>query len=168
LDKPGEDGFCFFMLHYKHHEHGRCLQTKPFNAEKEKFKERILASPDTLPKKLQVGQSLDSSNPLASVRSISDAYSNSDRIAYYRRKIIDQENIITKTSRRSGDNFVIDFFQFQQDHPNFVQKVDIQNKGIICLQSDWMQNQAFSEQNFLGILTDSTYKYFANAFLLSR
>ncbi|CAH1768084.1 9562_t:CDS:2, partial [Entrophospora sp. SA101] len=168
LDNPDKSGFRYFLLHYMHHQHGRCLQTKPFNIEKEKFKERILSTPDTLPKKLQVGQSFKNNSPLGSVKNISDAYSNNDRVAYYRRSIIDQEKIITKISRKNSDNFVIDFLRFQEEHPNFVQKADFQNKGIICLQSDWMQNQAFSENNFSGILTDSTYKYFANAFLLSR
>ncbi|CAJ0833559.1 11259_t:CDS:2 [Entrophospora sp. SA101] len=48
---------------------------------KEKFKERILSTPDTLPKKLQVGQSFKNNSPLGSVKNISDAYSNNDRIS---------------------------------------------------------------------------------------
>jgi len=168
LNEPDENGFSYYLLHLGHHIHQRCLQNKPFNQEKDELKERVSAAPETLPKKMQVGQSLDNNNPLASVRKISKAFSNTDRIAYYRRQIINEENIITKTARRHGDNFVLDIFQFQQDHPNFIRKVDFTNKGIIVLQTDWMQQQGFSINNFSGIITDSTYKYFSNAFLLSR
>jgi len=155
-------------LHYGHHVHEKCLQNKPFNQEKDQLKERVSAAPETLPKNLQVGQSLDINNPLASVRKISDAFSNTDRIAYYRRQIINEENIITKTARRQGDNFVLDILQFQHDHPNFIRKIDFTEKGVIMLQTDWMRQQYFSIDNFSGIVTDSTYKYFSNAFLLSR
>jgi hypothetical protein len=62
----------------------------------------------------------------------------------------------------------MDFLDFQKVHTNFVRKADLVNKGIIVLQSKWMEAQAFSENNFSGILTDSTYKYFKNAFLLTR
>jgi len=111
---------------------------------------------------------LDKSNPLTSVRNISKAFSNTDRIAYYCRKIIEEENLITKTAHRYSDNFVLDILQFQVDHPSFIRRVDFANKGVIILQSDWMEQQAFSMSNFSGIVTDSTYKYFSNAFLLSR
>jgi hypothetical protein len=101
-------------------------------------------------------------------RNISGSFTNSDRVGYYRRAMIDEENIITKTARRHGDNFVLDILQFQLDHPNFIRKIDFTNKGIVILQSDWMQRQGFSTNNYSGIVTDSTYKYFLNAFLLSR
>jgi hypothetical protein len=168
LDKPDENGYIFFFLHTGHHKHKRPIQKKPFNTQNERFSERIHTAPDTLPKKLQVGQSLDNNHPLASVRNISDVFANSDRIGYYRRKIIEKENLITKTSRHSGDNFIMDFLNFQKIHTNFVRKADFENKGIIILQTEWMGTQAFSENNFSGILTDSTYKYFKNAFLLTR
>jgi len=168
LDQPDETGFRFYLLHKGHHEHQKPIQNKPFNNEKDIFKKRVSTAPDVLPKKLQVGQSLDKSNLLTSVRNISQAFSNTDRIAYYRCKIIEEENIITKTARRYSDNFVLEILQFQVDHPNFIRRTDFANKGIIILQSDWMEQQAFSTSNFSGIVTDSTYKYFSNAFLLSR
>ncbi|CAH1771242.1 2695_t:CDS:2, partial [Entrophospora sp. SA101] len=104
------------------------IQCIPFNQEKDQLKKRVSAAPETLPKKMQVGQSLDNNNPLASVRKISEAFSNTDRIAYYSRQIINEENIITKTARRHGDNFILDILQFQQDHPNFIRKTDFANK----------------------------------------
>lgn len=168
LDQPDENGFCFYLLHKGHHEHQKSIQNKPFNYEKDMLKKRVSTAPDTLPKKLQVGQSLEKDNPLSSVRNISNAFSNTDRIAYYRRKMIEEENLITKTAHRYGDNFVLDILQFQVDHPNFIRRADFTNKGIIILQSNWMEQQAFSSSNFSGIVTDSTYKYFSNAFLLSR
>jgi hypothetical protein len=155
-------------LHKGHHEHEKPIQNKPFNNEKDIFKKRVSTAPDILPKKLQVGQSLDENNLLSSVRNISKAFSNVDRIAYYRRKVIEEENIITKTARRSSDNFILDILQFQTDHPNFIREADFLNKGIIILQSEWMESQLLLENNFTGFLTDSTYKYFENAFLLSR
>jgi hypothetical protein len=115
-----------------------------------------------------VGQSLDENHPLASICNISESFTNSDCVGYYRRAIIDEENIITKTACQHGDNFVLDMLQFQLDHPNFIRKIDFTNKGIVILQLDWMQQQGFSTNNHSGIVTDSTYKYFSNAFLLSR
>ena len=168
LDQPDENGFCFYLLHKGHHEHQKPIQNKPFNYEKDIFKKRVSMAPDTLPKKLQVGQSLDKDSLLSSVRNISGAFSNTDRIAYYRRKIIDEENLITKTAHCHSDNFVLDILQFQVEHPNFIRIADFANKGVIILQSNWMEQQAFSSNNFSGIVTDSTYKYFSNAFLLSR
>jgi hypothetical protein len=168
LDTPDENGFSYYLLHIGHHQHQYCIQNKPFNNEKEQLQKRVRSAPETLPRKLVVGQSLDTSHQLSSVRNISEVFANSDRVAYYRRKIIDDENIITKTSRRYGDNFVIDLLQFQSDHPNFIRKTDFTSKGVIILQTDWMQQQAFTKDNFSGVVTDSTYKYFANAFLLSR
>lgn len=168
MDQPDENGFRFYLLHKGHHEHQKPIQNKPFNYEKDMLKKRVSTAPDVLPKKLQVGQSLNKNDPLASVRNISEAFSNTDRIAYYRRKIIEEENLVTKTARQHGDNFVLDILQFQSDHPNFIKEADFLNKGIIILQSKWMENQLLSKDNFSGILTDTTYKYFENAFLLSR
>jgi hypothetical protein len=168
LDQPDENDFCYYLLHKGHHEHQKPIQNKPFNFEKDMFKKRVSTAPDVLPKKLQVGQSLDKDNPLSSVRNISKAFSNTDRIAYYRRKVIEEENLITKTAHRHGDNFVLDILKFQIDHPDFIRRADFASKGVIILQSNWMEQQVFSTSNFSGIVTDSTYKYFSNAFLLSR
>ena len=168
LEQLDDDEYCYYILHSGHHHHKKCIQTKPFNNEKDQLRERIHNAPEMLPKKLLVGQSLDENHPLASVRNISGSFTNSDRVGYYRRAMIDEENIITKMARWHGDNFVLDILQFQLDHPNFIRKIDFTNKGIVILQSDWMQRQGFSTNNYSGIVTDSTYKYFLNAFLLSR
>ncbi|CAJ0642136.1 11449_t:CDS:2 [Entrophospora sp. SA101] len=55
----------------------------PFNQEKYQLKKRISAALETLPKKMQVGQSLDNNNPFASARKISETFSNTEKIAYY-------------------------------------------------------------------------------------
>ncbi|CAH1770680.1 11656_t:CDS:2, partial [Entrophospora sp. SA101] len=165
LDEPDESGYRFLYLHQGHHHHQKTLLKKPFNHQQDKLKKRVQTAPDVLPQKLLVGQSLDVNHPLTSVRNISEAFANNDRIAYYRRKIIDEENIITKTSRKSGDNFLTDIYQFQQEHPEFIRNIDLMKKGIITLQSEWMKNQNLSTS---AILNDSTYKYFTNAFLVTR
>ncbi|CAJ0900866.1 16742_t:CDS:2 [Entrophospora sp. SA101] len=77
----------------------------------DQLRERIRNAPETLPKKLLVGQSLDENHPLSSVRNISESFTNSDRVGYYRRAIIDEENIITKTAHQHGDNFFLDILQ---------------------------------------------------------
>ncbi|CAJ0632045.1 4275_t:CDS:2 [Entrophospora sp. SA101] len=164
LDEPDESGYRFLYLHQGHHHHQKTLLKKPFNHQQDKLKKRVQTAPDVLPQKLLVGQSLDVNHPLTSVRNISEAFANNDRIAYYRRKIIDEENIITKTSRKSGDNFLTDIYQFQQEHPEFIRNIDLMKKGIITLQSEWMKNQNLSTS---AILNDSTYKYFTNAFLVT-
>ena len=144
LEQLDNSGYCYYILHSGHHHHKQCIQTKPFNNEKDQLRKRIQNAPETLPKKLVVGQSLDEHNSLASVRNISEAFTNSDRVRYYHRTIIEEGNIITKTAHRHEDNFVLDILQFQIDHPDFIRKVDFINKGIIILQSDWMQEQGFS------------------------
>ncbi|CAH1771245.1 9408_t:CDS:1, partial [Entrophospora sp. SA101] len=126
--KPDENGFTYYLLHYGHHTHQKCLQNKPFNQEKDQLKKRISAAPETFPKKMQMGQSLDNNNPLASIRKISEAFSNTDRIAYYCLQIINEENIITKTACRHGDNFILDILQFQQDHPNLLERLILPTK----------------------------------------
>ncbi|CAJ0843365.1 5708_t:CDS:2 [Entrophospora sp. SA101] len=141
LDEPDESGYRFLYLHQGHHHHQKTLLKKPFNHQQDKLKKRVQTAPDVLPQKLLVGQSLDVNHPLTSVRNISEAFANNDCIAYYRRKIIDEENIITKTSRKSGDNFLTDIYQFQQEHPEFIRNIDLMKKGIITLQSEWMKNQ---------------------------
>ncbi|CAJ0838508.1 8042_t:CDS:2 [Entrophospora sp. SA101] len=127
-EKPDENGFTYYLLHYGHHTHQKCLQNKPFNQEKDQLKKRISAAPETFPKKMQMGQSLDNNNPLASIRKISEAFSNTDRIAYYCLQIINEENIITKTACRHGDNFILDILQFQQDHPNLLERLILPTK----------------------------------------
>ncbi|CAJ0840569.1 17102_t:CDS:1 [Entrophospora sp. SA101] len=157
-DQPDENGFYFYLLHKGHHEHQKPIQNKPFNNEIDMFKKSASAAPDTLPQKLHVGQSLEKNNPFSLVRNISDAFSNTDQIAYYLCKVIEEENLITKTAHRYGDNFVLGILQFQLDHPNFIRRADFANKGIIILQSDWMEQQTFSSSNFSGIVTDSTFQ----------
>ncbi|CAH1758431.1 10212_t:CDS:2 [Entrophospora sp. SA101] len=45
-------------------------------------------------------QYLDKYNPFAFVRKLSETFSNADMVAYYRRKIINDEDIIVKTACR--------------------------------------------------------------------
>jgi hypothetical protein len=138
----------------------------------EKFQERVQSAPDTRPLKLKVGQSLEEGHPLQPVRQISDALNNIDRIAYYRRKIICDSHITTKLARQHCDDFIIGIRNFQDDHPDFIQRVDFAKKEVIIMQTKWMRIQLGdltrdSCRNNLGTLTDTTYKYFRNGFLMT-
>ncbi|CAH1765129.1 13543_t:CDS:2, partial [Entrophospora sp. SA101] len=69
LDMPDENGYSYYLLHIGHHKHQHCIQNKPFNNEKEQLQKCVRSAPETLPRKLVVGQSLDASDELYSKNS---------------------------------------------------------------------------------------------------
>jgi hypothetical protein len=155
-----------------HHTHPQPPVRKPSPVEKELFANRIKAAPDTRPLKLKVGQSLQPGHDLGPVKNISEAFNNLSRIAYYRKTILQDSGIVTKSAREHSDDSFIFFSMFQRDHPNFVQHTNFTGKIVIILQTDWMKAQLreLTRENGdgdLGTLTDTTYSYFKSGFLLS-
>jgi hypothetical protein len=138
----------------------------------QQFKQRVLAAPSTLPIKLKVGQSTTPGHPLQPIREISDAFGNLDRVAYHRRRIIKDSTVISKLARQNSDIFISEICRFQDEHSDFIQHVVLVKKVVIILQTKWMRSQLKElvrddSRNNLGILTDTTYKYFRGGFLMT-
>ena len=115
---------------------------------------------------------MEAGDILEPVRNISEAFTNLSRIAYYRRKIISESNIISKIAHHHADDFIKDLTIFQEAHPDFIQRICLIKKVVITVQSKWMKAQLKeltreSSKNNLGILSDTTYKFFHQGFLLT-
>lgn len=155
-----------------HHLHAQPPIHKPSPSEFTLFAKKIETAPDILPLKLKVGQSLNPSSTSAPIRNISAAFNNLDRIGYYRNKVLQSSEIVTRTSRQHSDDFLTQFTQFQSDHHDFIQYTNFVRGAVIILQTPWMKRQLLEltredGSKRLGTLTDTTYKFFKAGFLLT-
>ncbi|POW20305.1 hypothetical protein PSHT_03689 [Puccinia striiformis] len=122
---------------------------------------------------LKLGKPTDSSAPFESVTSIHPAFQNKDRVAYYRRKTLIELNLVPdKLGRGVGDKFIMDMFSWAARGLFIVSSSYMPENEHFTFQTRWMQERllARNKENKLydgGLLSDVTYRYFENGYLLT-
>jgi hypothetical protein len=124
-----------------------------------------LTSPHDGPKKLLVGTATDPSAPSSSIRHVHAGLQNLDRIAYFRRRILKDNNLTPTTNADSGFK---EFLEFQAAHPNFVVKADWQLSRVCISMTLKEITESVIEVSHGGcFLTDATYDFAKELYLIS-
>ncbi|EGG02975.1 uncharacterized protein MELLADRAFT_90616 [Melampsora larici-populina 98AG31] len=120
----------------------------------------LVKNPKVGPLVLKVGQAGAGQTVTPPVTDIHPAFSNGGRLGYLRRKVLVEKGLMPeKESKGGGDRLIMDLMHWGSDvHINF--------------QSEWMAEQLVQRDQFGkvysgGLLSDVTYRFFKNGYLLT-
>jgi hypothetical protein len=131
-----------------------------------KFKDIIRSAPERKPLRLVVGHSNDPEDPKGPVRNIHPAFVNRDRVAYLRREELKHMGY----SASDGDSWQgLVTLQEQFGQPFIVSSSVEMSESHISIQTKFMRDLLLEEsrKENLGVVTDATYSFFKNGFLIA-
>ncbi|KAI7965140.1 hypothetical protein MJO29_003238 [Puccinia striiformis f. sp. tritici] len=138
-----------------------------------KFKEVVKKNPKSRAFELKLGKPTDPTAPFNSVTSIHPSLQNKDRLAYYRRKMLMEMNLVPgKNGGGVGDKFILDMFGWAVQGLFVISLSFMPNREHFTVQTRWMSDRLFSRNHERklydgGLLSDVTYRYFENGYLLT-
>ncbi|EGG08301.1 uncharacterized protein MELLADRAFT_85035 [Melampsora larici-populina 98AG31] len=138
-----------------------------------KFAKRVVENPDVGPLRHKVGRAPAGKKEIVTASNIHAGFGNLHRTGYYRRKLLGEAGVIPKKSvPGAADNFIMDMYHWSERGLNVVSCSMKRVNMHMTFQTDWMHQQlmARDEDNRVyggGLLSDVTYKFFKNGYLLS-
>ncbi|OAV86106.1 hypothetical protein PTTG_30079, partial [Puccinia triticina 1-1 BBBD Race 1] len=161
------------LRHKGTHPHPWPEAKKPDRIAKEELKAEIKKNPTAGALKLKMGKGTDPSAGFDSVVSIHSAYINRDRLAYYRRTILAELGLAPdKLKGGVGDRFILHMFGWASRGLWIISSSFMPSSEHFTFQTKWMSDCLFArdQQNQVyngGLLSDVTYRYFENGYLLT-
>lgn len=155
------------IKHQSIHNHDCPPVSKPDFESKKKFSKIVKLNPAQKPLQLVVG----TLNPLEKNQSVShlhEAFLNRDRTAYYRRVVLEEMGYSF-----NGNDFFSSLKTFQSrfsDSLNFFSGLQLNKVYLSCctnFQLSRLSDTSFFGRTIGGIITDATYNFFKNGYLLS-
>ncbi|KAJ3834886.1 hypothetical protein F5878DRAFT_588901 [Lentinula raphanica] len=141
------------------HTHPRVTHLlHPLPNERVRFEELVDNNPSATPAQLLVGQRT-LSGVRKSAANISPIYTNRDRIAK------DRQRIINSAKYSGGDRFISGFHEFHQEHPHFIVHSIFGEINMICMQSDFMRARLLNgisqrhDEPVNGIVSDAAHGF---------
>ncbi|POW14230.1 hypothetical protein PSHT_07487 [Puccinia striiformis] len=122
---------------------------------------------------LKIGNTGRADEPIKSVVDIHESLGNDDRLRYYRRQILN--NVVDGPEKMNGggDNFLHDMFQWLEKGLHIISDSWTKGEEHFTFQTDWMSQRLLKrsgEGNKLysgGLISDVTYKFFQDGYLLT-
>ncbi|EFP86465.1 uncharacterized protein PGTG_12421 [Puccinia graminis f. sp. tritici CRL 75-36-700-3] len=165
------------LRHKGQHEHPWPEVKKPDKLAKEALKNEILKNPKAGALSLKLGKPIAPRDPYDSVMSIHPALRNADRLRYYRKLMLREMNITPeKLGAGVGDKFINDMFMWNNVIPRRGLQITsasfLDGSEHFTFQTEWMakrllardlDNRVYSG----GLVSDVTYRFFENGYLLS-
>ncbi|OAV88135.1 hypothetical protein PTTG_29135, partial [Puccinia triticina 1-1 BBBD Race 1] len=155
------------------HPHPWPKAKKPDRMAKEELKAEIKKHPKATALALKMGKASDPTADIDSVVAIHPAYINQDRLAYYRRTILAELGLAPdKLGDGVGDKFLLTMFGWAARVMWIISSSFMPQNEHFTFQTKWMSdrlmardsdNQVYSG----GLLSDVTYRYFENGYLLT-
>ncbi|EFP81781.2 uncharacterized protein PGTG_08030 [Puccinia graminis f. sp. tritici CRL 75-36-700-3] len=161
------------LRHKGTHPHPWPEAKKPDPMSKDELKAEILKNLSAGALKLKTGKRTDPAAGANSVTEIHPAYINKDRLAYYRRKMLVELNLVPdKLGGGIGDKFVLDMFAWAARGLLITSASFLPQNEHFTFQTQWMADRllARDENNQVysgGLISDVTYRYFETGYLLS-
>ncbi|EGG04179.1 uncharacterized protein MELLADRAFT_89606 [Melampsora larici-populina 98AG31] len=155
------------------HNHRWPRRGKPDKLSLAKFAKRVVENPDVGPLRHKVGRAPAGKKEIVTASNIHAGFGNLHRTGYYRRKLLGEAGVIPEKSvPGAADNFIMDMYHWSERGLNVVSCSMKRVNMHMTFQTDWMHQQlmARDEDNRVyggGLLSDVTYKFFKNGYLLS-
>lgn len=153
--KYGDNSRLFEHIGFHRHRPPPNLHLTP--TQRTEFNEIVQSNPTRTPVQLITGTSLD--GPGRPVTSLDPSLNNVDRVAYYRRGVMNGGD----QPRRGGDKFVDAITSFMEKHPGFIVFLRFAPSALIILQTEFMASLMAKEARSdarNGFVTDSHFSFF--------
>ncbi|EFP89143.2 uncharacterized protein PGTG_14984 [Puccinia graminis f. sp. tritici CRL 75-36-700-3] len=172
FDTNTETGWSI-LRHYGTHKHPWPEAKKPDKLAKKKLKAEIAKNPKEGAFSLKIGKPSAPKDPFDSVLKIHPSLAHADQLRYHRRQMLTDLGIVPgKKGANIDDKFLIDMFQwnkcglriisagFQEDAEHFTFQTEWMAKRLVARDID---HKVYSQ----GLVSDVTYRFFLNGYLLS-
>ncbi|EGF97577.1 uncharacterized protein MELLADRAFT_84845 [Melampsora larici-populina 98AG31] len=135
--------------------------------------EELVKNPKAGPLVLKVGQAGAGQTITPPVVNIHPAFSNGGRLGYLRRKVLVEKGLMPeKESKGGGDRLIMDLMHWGRNGLRLISTSLLGEDVHITFQTEWMAEQLVRrDQNAKiysgGLLSDVTYRFFHNGYLLT-
>ncbi|EGG06901.1 uncharacterized protein MELLADRAFT_86319 [Melampsora larici-populina 98AG31] len=133
----------------------------------------LVKNPKAGPLVLKVGQAGTGQTVTSPVINIHPAFSNGGRLGYLRRKVLVAKGLMPKKeSKGGGDRLIIDLMHWGRNGLQLISTSLLGDAVHITFQTEWMAEQLVRRDQFGkiysgGLLSDVTYRFFKNGYLLT-
>ncbi|KNF00585.1 hypothetical protein PSTG_06278 [Puccinia striiformis f. sp. tritici PST-78] len=163
------------LRHHGLHDHRWPTPKKPDPLSFEAYARRVKKNPDASALKLKLGITGDPSEPFESVVDIHESLGNSDRARYYRRIILEKLHAGADKKRGGADRFILDMIEWDQRGLTTISSSFRRGEEHFTFQTPWMSERLLERReeddenkiNSGGLISDVTYKFFLNGYLLT-
>ncbi|EGG11894.1 uncharacterized protein MELLADRAFT_88994 [Melampsora larici-populina 98AG31] len=161
------------IRHSGFHQHQWPRRGKPDKLSLEKFGKRVVENPGVGPLQNKVGRAPAGKQEIVTDTNIHGAFGNLHRTGYYRRKLLEAAGVIpVKKLPGAADNFILDMDHWAERGLTVVSVSMKRHNMHLTFQTEWMQQQLLARDENQrvhggGLLSDVTYKFFKNGYLLS-
>ncbi|POW21224.1 hypothetical protein PSHT_02634 [Puccinia striiformis] len=165
------------LRHEGFHDHPWPTPKKPDLEALEEFFDEVKKNPKATALQLRVGTGTGSDNhkPISSLVDIHESLGNADRLRYYRRLALKEveECASKKNGGSGGDSVIFDMIQWHKMGLEMISSGHGEGQEHYTFQTRWMSQMLLSrreEGNKLysgGLISDVTYKFFKNGYLLT-
>ncbi|EFP89599.2 uncharacterized protein PGTG_15748 [Puccinia graminis f. sp. tritici CRL 75-36-700-3] len=161
------------LRHRGIHDHPWPEAKKPDQLARDALKNVIASNPKAGAFALRIRKPNASQDSYESVLDIHPSLGNADRLRYYRKLMLKELNITPDNiSGEVDDKFITDLFKWVKRGMLIISSSYLEGEEHFTFQSEWMQkrllarnidNQVYST----GLVSDVTYRFFRNGYLLS-
>ncbi|OAV85670.1 hypothetical protein PTTG_30355, partial [Puccinia triticina 1-1 BBBD Race 1] len=164
------------MRHHGYHDHPWPTAKKADPLARAEFSNEVKKNPKASALELKVGvpNPDDVNQPFTSVVDIHESFGNSDRLRYLRREILRELNLgPDKNGAGMGDLFILQMFEWDRKGLEIISASFRGGNEHFTFQTKWMSERLLArseEGNQLysgGLLSDVTYRFFENGYLLT-
>ncbi|EHS63272.1 uncharacterized protein PGTG_21489 [Puccinia graminis f. sp. tritici CRL 75-36-700-3] len=161
------------LRHKGVHPHPWPAPKKPDPLSQDEFKAQVAKNPKAGAFKLKLGKTTHTNTALESVTTIHPAYQNKDRTAYYRRKyLVEMDLTPDKLGGGIGDKFILHMFHWSAQGLLIILSSFLPKAEHFTFQTKWMADRLVAQDKNGqlyngGLLSDVTYWFFENGYLLT-
>ncbi|EGF98028.1 uncharacterized protein MELLADRAFT_96237 [Melampsora larici-populina 98AG31] len=161
------------IRHAGFHVHPWPRRGKPDKLSISKFGERVVNNPSVGPLQHKVGRAPAGKQEIKTASAIHPAFGNLHRTGYYRRKLLVDAGVIPeKKIPGSGDSFILDMIHWAKLGLRMISSSFLPENTHMTFQTPWMAEQFLAREEDGGVysgglLSDVTYKFFANGYLMT-
>ncbi|KAI7956323.1 hypothetical protein MJO29_007722 [Puccinia striiformis f. sp. tritici] len=133
----------------------------------------VKKNPKATALQLKIGNTGRADEPIKSIVEIHESLGNDDRLRYYRRQILN--NVVDGPEKMNGggDNFLHDMFRWHEKGLHIISDSWTKGEEHFTFQTEWMSQRLLERSgggNKLysgGLISDVTYKFFRDGYLLT-
>ncbi|EFP90826.2 uncharacterized protein PGTG_16852 [Puccinia graminis f. sp. tritici CRL 75-36-700-3] len=161
------------LRHRGVHNHAWPEAKKPDQLSRETLKAEIAKNPKAGAFSLRIRKPNPSGDTYNSVLDIHPSLGNADRLRYYRKLMLKELNITPNHLGGSvGDHFITDMFKWVKRGLLIISSSYLEGDEHFTFQSEWMRKRLLArdiDHNVYstGLVSDVTYRFFRNGYLLS-